>query len=142
MCHRLSLAALGFIVHNQKHCATYLWKRSKAPCAPNLESSGIGPSEEVRRQMSLDPRLLGTFRSRIANPLYWRRAHQCLRCYSREALATPDGCAALVDHMSTVLNVPLSPAQRAGATNWLYAQRIDPRHPWHQARMWSVVNGA
>lgn len=90
----------------------------------------------------IDPRLIGTFRARIANPLYWRRAHRCLRCYNRDALATPDGCAALVDHMSGVMGVSLTPAQRAGAVQWLHSQRIDPRHPWHQARMWGVVHGA
>ncbi|MCI0184520.1 hypothetical protein [Sulfoacidibacillus ferrooxidans] len=93
--------------------------------------------------MALDPRLVDAFRARIANPLYWRRAHHCLRnnC-SRELLSTPDGCAAFVDHMSSVMNVSISPTQRANAVNWLYAQRIDPRHPWHQSRMWSMVHGA
>lgn len=89
----------------------------------------------------LDSQLIGTFRGRIANPLYWRRVHGILRCYPREALATPEGCGALVDHMCSALGVSLTPAQRANAINWLVAQRIDPQHPRHQARMWSVVNG-
>lgn len=92
--------------------------------------------------MALDPRLVGAFRARIANPLYWRRAHACLHGCSREMLATPDGCAAFVDHMSGAMGVPMTPAQRMGAASWLYSQRIDPRNPWHQARMWNVVNGA
>lgn len=89
----------------------------------------------------LEPRLLDTFRGRIANPLYWRRAYGVLRSYNRYDLATPAGAGALVDHMCTVLNVPLTPAQRAGAVNWLVAQRIDPQNRWHQMRMWSFVNG-
>lgn len=89
----------------------------------------------------LDPRLLNTFRSRLANPLYWRRTHAILHGCDRHLLATPDGAAALVDHLCGALNVPLTPAERAGAVNWLVAQRIDPRNPFHQMRMWSVVNG-
>lgn len=89
----------------------------------------------------LDPRLLDTFRGRIANPLYWRRAYGVLRCYHRFDLATPEGAGALVDHMSGALNVPITPVQRANAVNWLVAQRIDPQNRMHQMRMWSVVNG-
>ncbi|QSO46081.1 hypothetical protein [Alicyclobacillus mengziensis] len=89
----------------------------------------------------LDPRLLDTFRGRIANPLYWRRTYRILRGYNRYDLATPDGAGALVDEMSGALGVCLTPAQRAGAINWLVAQRIDPQNRWHQMRMWSVVNG-
>lgn len=89
----------------------------------------------------LDPRLLNTFRSRIANPVYWRRTHRILRSYSRHHLATPDGAGALVDHLCSALNVRLTPAQRTHAVNWIVSQRIDPQHPWHQMRMWSVVSG-
>lgn len=89
----------------------------------------------------LDPRLLHTFRARIVNPLYWRRTHRILRSYNRYDLATSDGAGAMVDHLSGALNVPLSPAQRAHAINWVVSQRIDPQHPWHQMRMWNVVHG-
>lgn len=89
----------------------------------------------------LDPRLLHTFRGRIVNPMYWRRTYGILRSYNRYHLATPDGAGALVDHLCGALNVPLTPSQRAGAVNWLVAQRIDPHNRWHQMRMWSVVNG-
>ncbi|WP_284199798.1 hypothetical protein [Alicyclobacillus sacchari] len=47
----------------------------------------------------------------------------------------------MVDHLATVLAVPLTPAERVGAVNWLVAQRIDPRNPLHQMRMWNVVYG-
>lgn len=89
----------------------------------------------------LDPRLMNTFRGRIANPMYWRRTYRILRCYNRYDLATHEGAGALVDHLSGGLGVPLTAAQRTGAVNWLVAQRIDPQNRWHQMRMWSVVNG-
>lgn len=89
----------------------------------------------------LDPRLLDTFRGRIANPLYWRRTYGILRSYHRYDLATAEGAGALVDHMCGALCVRISPAQRAGAVNWLVAQRIDPQNRWHQMRMWGIVNG-
>ncbi|QQE81018.1 hypothetical protein [Alicyclobacillus sp. SO9] len=89
----------------------------------------------------LDPRLLDTFRGRIANPMYWRRTYTILRGYSRYDLATPDGVGAMVDHLSGALNVRLTPAQRAHAVKWLVGQRIDPQNRWHQMRMWSMVNG-
>lgn len=84
---------------------------------------------------------MDTFRRKIANPVHWRRTYRILRCYSRYDLAGPAGAGALVDEMSGALGVPLTPAQRAGAVNWLVAQRIDPQNRWHQMRMWSVVNG-
>lgn len=89
----------------------------------------------------LDPRLLNTFRSRIANPMYWRRTHRILRSYSRADLANPGGAGALVDHLCGALNTPISAGQRANAVNWIVSQRIDPQHPMHQMRMWGVVNG-
>ena len=89
----------------------------------------------------LDPRLLNTFRGRIANPFYWRRTHRILLSYSRYELASPDGAEAMVDQMCGALNVQITPAQRAHAANWIASQRIDPQHPWHQMRMWGVVNG-
>lgn len=89
----------------------------------------------------LDPRLLNVFRGRIANPMYWRRTHRVLRSYNRYHLATPDGAGAMVDHLCGELNVPITSAQRANAVNWIVSQRIDPQHPWHQMRMWRVVNG-
>ncbi|MCL6452435.1 MAG: hypothetical protein K6T78_02275 [Alicyclobacillus sp.] len=91
--------------------------------------------------MGLDPRLLDVFRAKIANPMNWRRVHHCLMSYSQWDLANPDGAGALVDNLSGVLGVPLTPAQRAGAVNWIVGQRINPRNPLHQMRMWSVVNG-
>lgn len=89
----------------------------------------------------LDPRLLNTFRARICNPVYWRRTYRILRCYNRYDLASPDGAGAMVDHLSGALNVRMTPAQRAGAVNWIVGQRIDPQNRWHQMRMWGVVNG-
>lgn len=89
----------------------------------------------------LDPRLVDTFRGRIANPRYWRRTYAILHSYSRYDLATGEGASALVDQMCGALNVRLTPAQRTGAINWLVAQRIDPQNRWHQMRMWSFVNG-
>ncbi|MFD1676754.1 hypothetical protein [Alicyclobacillus fodiniaquatilis] len=89
----------------------------------------------------LDPNLLHTFRSRIRNPIHWRNTHRILHSYSRRDLATPHGAGALVDQMCGALNVPLTPGQRAGAVNWLVAQRIDPHHPLHQMRMWRIVRG-
>lgn len=88
---------------------------------------------------TLDPALLHTFRRRIAQPVYWRRTYAALHQCHREALRCPEGCAALVDHLSGALNVPLTPTQRAGAIAWLHQQRIDPHHPGDVARMWSVV---
>ncbi|MDP9728568.1 hypothetical protein [Alicyclobacillus tolerans] len=89
----------------------------------------------------LDPKLLNTFRSRIANPIYWRRTYRILRSYHRSVLATPDGAGALVDHLSGALQVPLTPSQRANAVHWLVSQRIDPQNPMHQIKMWNIVNG-
>ncbi|MCY0869621.1 MAG: hypothetical protein OWT27_03410 [Firmicutes bacterium] len=90
---------------------------------------------------TLDPALLHTFRQRIAHPVYWRRTYAALRQCNRSGLGCPEGCAALVDHLSGALNVPLTPAQRAGAVAWLHRQRINPNHPGDVARMWSVVQG-
>jgi len=73
--------------------------------------------------------------------MYWRRTHRILRCYSQADLATPEGAAGLVDHMSYALNVPITPAERDGAVQWLVAQRINPHSPAHQMRMWQYVYG-
>ncbi|MCY0892879.1 MAG: hypothetical protein OWR52_05135 [Acidibacillus sp.] len=90
---------------------------------------------------TLDPRLLHVFRAKMANPVYWRRVHSCLRALPPDAVATPDGCAGLVDHLCGVLGVSITPAQRAGAIQWLAAQRLNPQNPNHHWRMWHYVYG-
>lgn len=89
----------------------------------------------------LDPVLLHSFRRRIANPKYWRRTASILCACRREQLLTHEGAGALVGQLSGALGVPLTASQYANACNWLVSQRIDPRNPAHQARLWGVVRG-
>lgn len=91
--------------------------------------------------MNLDPVMLNTFREKIANPINWRHVHQVLQSCGPEDLLHPDGAGMLVDNLANKLGVHMTPAQRDHAVNWLVAQRINPRDPAHQMRMWKIVLG-
>lgn len=87
----------------------------------------------------IDPELMGTFRQRIADPRCFARVCGCLRNCGN--LRTPAGAYGLVDGLSACCGVPITPAQRDNAAQWLMECGVDPRNPAARRSMWGVVNG-
>ncbi|QQZ10457.1 hypothetical protein [Heyndrickxia vini] len=89
----------------------------------------------------LDPGLMRVFRGRIANPMTLRRVYGICRSYRLHDLRRPAGAYGMVDRLSRCVGVPVTPAQRHNAAQWLMTCGVDPQHPGHRRRMWRMIRG-
>ncbi|WMT39646.1 hypothetical protein RE628_19890 [Paenibacillus sp. D2_2] len=89
----------------------------------------------------LDPRLMGTFRCRMMNPLYFNKVCRILYAQRLEDLNCHRGCCSLVDQLSDCMGVSVSAAERDNAVQWLMGCGVDPQNSYHRRRMWNMVWG-
>jgi hypothetical protein len=88
----------------------------------------------------LDPQLMGIFREKIRDPECFRHVHKIMRACRAEDLATSTGAYGVVDKLSGKLGVPISPAQRENAAQWLMQCGVDPQNSEHRYAMWDAIS--
>lgn len=89
----------------------------------------------------LDSRLMGTFRRRMMDPRCFHKVCGILRAQKYEDLKCYHGCCSMIDRLSECMGVPVSPAERENAAQWLMGCGVDPQNPYHRRRMWNMVWG-
>lgn len=82
---------------------------------------------------------LKTFRRKMANPVYWRKANRVFTQYTRADVASVESAIRLIDDLSCKLNVDLSPADKRNAAQWLVKQGMDPQSRRDRLGLWRKV---
>lgn len=82
---------------------------------------------------------LNTFRSRMANPLHWRKANRILVRYTQDDLQNLDRTKHLISTLASEFDVPLTPRETEDAAKWLVAREIDPQSKKDRLRVWKMT---
>lgn len=89
---------------------------------------------------NLDPELMGIFKRKIRNPLYFRHVCRIMGAYRAEDLACSSGAYGAIDQLSDALGVPVTSAQRENAAGWLMQCQVNPQFRTHRHAMWNLLN--
>lgn len=84
----------------------------------------------------MESEALRTFRRKMANPLYWKRANRIFSTYTRADLADPNRTRCLIEELASSFGVPLSVQEQMQAANWLVNQGIDPKSRMDRMNLW------